>query len=104
MGDDEQYVDPAVTHGVRDEFSRLGIELGDAVDPVRRQCAQVHDGAGELADALGPGLATFELSWAAALETSSKTAGNLAANVGGMTLDLQALDLDLSGPANPTIR
>jgi hypothetical protein len=38
-------------------------------------------------------VAAFELSWRAAFEATGETAGRIAANVGGFTLDLEALDL-----------
>jgi hypothetical protein len=87
------HADPAVLDGVRDEFRTLGRELRDADEPVRRDAGRVRDGAGEFGDALADGVAAFELSWRVAFDTTSETAGRIAANVGGFTLNLEALDL-----------
>jgi hypothetical protein len=91
--DEPIHADPAVLDGVRDEFRTLGRELRDADEPVRRDAGRVREGAGELSDALADGVAAFELSWQVAFDTTSETSGRIAANVGGFTLDLEALDL-----------
>jgi hypothetical protein len=87
------HADPAVLAGVKDEFRALGRELRDAPDAVRRDAVRVREGAGELGDVLADGVAAFELSWQAAFDATSETSGHIAANVGGFTLDLEALDL-----------
>ncbi len=97
-GEDEIYVDHTVTDGVRDEFTTLGQELIDLTEPIHTQSGRVDQGAGEFADELRSGLSTFELSWEAAFETSGRSSGNIAANVGRLTLDLQAVDLELTVP------
>lgn len=87
------HADPAVLRGVRDEFRTLGRELRDADEPVRRDAERVRDGAGELGDFLADGVAAFSLSWQVAFDVAGESAGRIAANVGGFTLDLEALDL-----------
>lgn len=93
MTDEPIHADPAVLDGVREEFRTLGRELRDAGEPVRDDVTRVREGAGEFGDALADGVAAFELSWQAAFDASCETAGNIAANVGGFKLDLEALDL-----------
>ena len=93
MTDQPIHADPAVLAGVKDEFRALGRELRDAPERVRRDAVRVREQAGELGDALADGVAAFELSWQAAFDATSETAGRIAANVGGFTLDLEALDL-----------
>jgi hypothetical protein len=87
------HADTGVLAGVKDEFRSLGRELRDAPDKVRTDAKRVQEGAGEFGDALADGVAAFELSWQAALDATSETAGRIAANVGGYALDLEALDL-----------
>jgi hypothetical protein len=96
MTDQPIHADPAVLDGVRDEFRTLGRELRDSDEPVRRDAGRILDGAGELGDVVADGVAAFELSWRAAFEATGETSGRIAANVGGFTLDLEALDLDNS--------
>ncbi len=93
MTDQPIHADPAVLDGVRDEFRPLGRELRDSDEPVRRDAGRIHEGAGELGDAVADGVAAFELSWRAAFEAAGESSGRVAANVGGFTLDLEALDL-----------
>jgi hypothetical protein len=89
---DDIHADEAVLDGIRDEFRHVSTELGNVKDPVAAQAAHVTSGAGEFADALADGLVTFQLSWGAALDATSETAGNIAANVGHFKIDLQAVD------------
>ncbi|MGA9749852.1 MAG: hypothetical protein WBQ50_20555 [Nocardioides sp.] len=94
MTDEPIHADPAVLAGVKEEFRTLGHELRDAPEPVRRDAVRIREGAGEFGAALADGVAAFELSWQSAFDATSETSGSIAANVGGFTLDLEALDLD----------
>lgn len=85
--------DRAVLTGVTEEFRTLGGELQDAVGPVTSHAQQVAAGAGQFADALADGVAAFHLSWAQALEVTGRMSGNIAANVGHLQVDLDALDV-----------
>lgn len=93
MSEQPIHADTGVLNGVKDEFRMLGRELRDAPEKVRADAKRVQDGAGEFADALADGVAAFELSWQAALDATSESAGRIAANVGGFKIDLEALDL-----------
>lgn len=93
MSEPPIHADTGVLTGVKDEFRALGRELRDAPAKVRADARHVHEGAGEFGDALADGVAAFELSWQAALDATSESAGRIAANVGGYALDLEALDL-----------
>ena len=48
---------------------------------------------GQFADALADGVAAFHLSWTQALEVTGRMSGNIAANVGHLQVDLDALDV-----------
>lgn len=96
MSDDSIHANEQVLNGIRDEFRRLGAELRDAREPVGAQADRVSAGAGQFADALADGVTAFQLSWSQALDATSRTAGNIAANVGHFKLDLEALDLGSS--------
>lgn len=90
------HADGAVLAGIRDEFSRLGTELLDAVGPVTGQAEGVTAGAGQFAGSLADGATAFQLSWSQAFAVTGRTAGNIGANVGQLGIDLQRLDLDAS--------
>ena len=96
MAGDELYVDPAVVEGVRDELSRRGADVEALPEALTRVVDRALEGAGEFADSLVQGATTLELSWGASFEATARSLGNVAANVGGSTVDLQAVDLDLS--------
>lgn len=97
MAGDELYVDPAVVDGVRDELSRRGADLDALPAALARTVERALEGAGEFADSLAVGATTLELSWGASFEATARSLGNVAVNVGGSTVDLRAVDLDLSG-------
>ena len=85
--------DRAVLAGVSEEFRTLGGELRDAVGPVAGHARQAAAGAGQFADALADGIAAFHLSWSQTLEVTGRMSGNVAANVGHLQVDLDALDV-----------
>jgi hypothetical protein len=89
---DDILVHDAVVDGVRDEFRHLSTDLLNAREPVGTQTGKVAAGAGEFAAPLADGVDSFLLSWQAALAATSEAAGNIAANVGGFAIDLQAVD------------
>ena len=93
MSDRDIVADASVLDQVRGDFQELGRLLRDAIEPVTNECEQVTDGAQQFAGALAHGVASFTLSWMAALDAVSETAGNIAANVGGFSVDLEAMDL-----------
>jgi len=82
----------AVLDGIHQEFRQTSTSLQNAKNPVATQAGHVSAGAGQFADALADGLTAFQLSWGAALDATSETAGNISANVGHFKLDLQAVD------------
>ncbi len=79
--------------GVRREFQELGRVVRDSTEPTSGHAEDVTNGASQFAGALNHGIAAFTLSWAATFEATSETAGNIVANVGGFSVDLEALDL-----------
>lgn len=85
--------DASVLDGVRHEFQELGRLLRDSREDTVREAEDVAEGAGQFGSALAQGVAAFSLSWQAAFDATSETAGNIAANVGGFAVDLEALDL-----------
>lgn len=88
--------DASVLDDVRSEFQELGRLLRDTVEPVTGAGERVTDGARQFAGALAHGVAAFTLSWMAAFDATSVTAGNIAANVGDFSIDVEALDLGAS--------
>jgi hypothetical protein len=90
---DPIHADDGVLDAVHEEFRHLGAELRDANDAVSTQADHIAAGAGQFADALADGVDAFRLSWEAAFDATSETAGTIAANVGHFKLDLHAVDI-----------
>lgn len=93
MSDRDILADASTLDDVRHEFQELGRLLRDAGEPVTGHGDDLTDGAQQFVGALAHGVAAFTLSWTAAFDATSETAGNIAANVGGFSVDLEALDL-----------
>lgn len=91
MGD-PIHANDAALDGIHQEFRHISTGLQNAKEPVAAQADHVSTGARQFADELADGLTAFQLSWGAALDATSQTAGNISANVGHFKLDLQAVD------------
>lgn len=91
MGD-PIHANDAALDGIHEEFRQISTRLQDAKEPVATQAGHVSSGTGQFADSLADGLTAFQLSWGAALDATSQTAGNISANVGHFKLDLQSVD------------
>lgn len=93
MSGREIHADASVLDDIRTELQELGRLLRDATEPVTGHGEDITEGAQQFSGSLTHGVAAFTLSWTAAFDATSETAGNIAANVGGFSVDLEALDL-----------
>jgi hypothetical protein len=92
--DDPIYVEPAALSGARTRFEQLSQEFLNSKAPLKTQQGQILAGAGEFAADVSPGATAFLLSWQAAFDVSSTSAGLIAANIDTTSVDLDWVDRD----------
>jgi hypothetical protein len=92
--DDPIYVEPAALAGARTTFEDLSQQFVNSKAPLQTQHGQILEGAGEFAADVSPGATAFLLSWQAAFDVSSTSAGLIAANVDTTSVDLTRVDRD----------
>ncbi|GAA2018635.1 hypothetical protein GCM10009756_03830 [Pseudokineococcus marinus] len=96
VGEDVLHAEHDVLARVDDQFDDLAAAFRGTRTPLRGHVEAIRDGAGELAGALDAGATAFGLSWDAVLGVLEQTAGLVAGNVGRLSVDLEAVDVDAS--------
>lgn len=96
MGEGTLHAEHDVLARVDDQFDDLAAAFRNTRAPLAGHVEGLQGGAGEVADALAAGATAFGLSWRAVLGVLEQTAGLVAGNVGRLSVDLEAVDVDAS--------
>lgn len=96
MGERTLHAEHDVLARVNDQFDDLAAAFRNTQAPLAGHVEGVQSGAGELAGALAAGATEFAVSWRAVLDVCAQTAGLVAGNVGRLSVDLEAVDVDAS--------
>ncbi|MGL5857617.1 MAG: hypothetical protein ACRC35_04285 [Angustibacter sp.] len=78
----------------RDRFNDLSAQFANSSGPVFTRQQTLVTACGEVGDQVEPGAIAFGLSWQAAFDVASQSAGLIAGNIGRFAVDLSAVDTD----------
>jgi hypothetical protein len=82
----------------REKLRQAEAGFGGLTGPVRRYARDAVEAAGEFAAEVSPGAEGFTASWEAVLAMCRDTCDVTAANLGAMTVDLEATDAAAARP------
>ncbi|GAB3678620.1 hypothetical protein [Angustibacter aerolatus] len=94
--DEPQHAEPQALTAARDRFDDLAAQFDNTKQPLQRHERSIVDGAGQFSGDVGDGALAFMLSWQTVFDVASDSAGLIAGNIGAYTLDLEAVDKDLT--------
>ncbi|MGF1645851.1 MAG: hypothetical protein ACFCVF_02865 [Kineosporiaceae bacterium] len=92
------HVEWEAIRAARESLRQAEASFGALVAPVGRDARSAGEAAGEFAGGLSPGAEAFADSWQAVLAVCRDTCDMTAANLGKMTVNLEATDAAAAGP------
>jgi hypothetical protein len=87
-------VDYSALEGARTTFEDLAAQFQNSREPLAGRRATLLQGCGQVSAKVDAGATAFVLSWQAAFDVASQSAGLIAGNIGGYAIDLAAVDVD----------